>query len=43
MLITPWITSLWLLVVVTAVTGIMFGYFDAGEKSLTKYWTTFFL
>jgi len=28
---TPWITELWLLVIVVLIGGIVFGYLDAGE------------
>ena len=31
MLVTPWVTDLALLVVITTITGLMFGYFDAGK------------
>jgi len=41
MLVTPWVTDLWLLVVITTVTGLMFGYFDAGECK-DKYYTNIF-
>ena len=36
MLVTPWVTDLWLLVVITTVTGLMFGYFDAGNVIVTN-------
>ena len=31
MLVTPWVFDLALLVVITTISGLMFGYFDAGK------------
>jgi len=31
MLLTPWVTALWLLVAITTTTGVMFGYYYAGK------------